>query len=83
MTEAGDWNREIPASESYWSSACNFTKKRLQHRRLTRVNFAKFSRFFKNTSGRIFLEKHWISLKIVPIAIPVNISNANASYQKG
>ena len=30
--------------------------------------------FFKNISGRILLEKHWISLKTVPIAIPVNAS---------
>ena len=65
----------------YSSSVCNFTKKRLQHRRLTHVNFAKYSRFFKNTYGRIILKKHWISLKTTPIAIPVNVSNA--SYQKG
>ena len=44
------------------------------------MNFAKFSRFFKNFSGRILLEKHWVSLKAAPIAIPVDVSNA--SYQK-
>ena len=39
------------------------------------MNFAKFSRFFKDISGRMLLEKHWISPKTAPIAIPVNVSN--------
>ena len=65
----------------YCSSAGNFIKKRLQHRRLTPVSFANFLRFFKNISGRMLLEKHWISLKTVPIAFPVNVSNTG--QQKG
>ena len=45
------------------------------------MNFANFLRFSKNISGRMLLEKHWISLKKVPIDIPVNLSNTG--YQKG
>ena len=50
-------------------------KKGLPHPRLTPLNFANFLRFFKNISGRLLQEKHWISLKMAPIAIPVNVSN--------
>ena len=50
-------------------------RERLQHRRLTPVNFANFLRFFKNISGRVLLGKHWVSLKTAPVAIPVNVSN--------
>ena len=43
------------------------------------VNFAEFLLhvFFKCTVGPLLLEKHWISLKIVPIAIANNVSNAS------
>ena len=34
------------------------------------MNFANLLHFFKN-----ILDKHWISLKAAPIAIPVNASN--------
>ena len=35
---------------------------------------------FKYTSKQLFLEEHWISLKLVPIAIDINVTSAN--YQK-
>ena len=34
----------------------------------------QFLNFFLRTSGQILLEKHWILLKTVPIAFPVNVS---------
>ena len=37
--------------------------------------FCSFLRFFKNISGQMLLEKHWISLKTVPRAITINVSN--------
>ena len=45
------------------------------------LNSCEFLRFFKNISGRMLLEKHWVSLKTVPIAFPVNVSNTDK--QKG
>ena len=45
------------------------------------MNFAIFVRFFKNISGRMLLEKHWISPKVVPIAFSVSVSNTG--QQKG
>ena len=38
------------------------------------------SRFFKYTFGWLLLIKRWMSLKMAPIAIAINISNA--SYQR-
>ena len=71
----------VSSKQGYCSLAVNFIKKRLQHRLLTPVNFAIFLRFFKNISGQMLLEKHWISVKTVPIAFPVNVSNTGK--QKG
>ena len=64
----------VSFKQVYCSSAGSFIKKRLQHWHLTPVNFANFLLFFKNISGQMLLEKHWISLKMVPIAFPVNVS---------
>ena len=36
--------------------------------------------FFKYISGQLLLEEHWISLKMTPVAVAMNVSNA--SYQK-
>ena len=33
--------------------------------------------FFKYIPGQLLLEEHWISLKMTPIAIAVNVSNAS------
>ena len=52
----------------------------LQHGRLSPVNFTNFLRFFKNIAGQMLQEKHWISLKTAPTAIPINFSNTG--YQK-
>ena len=70
----------VSSKQGYCSLAVNFIKKRLQHRLLTPVNFAIFLRFFKNISGRMLLEKHWISLKMLMTLILVSKKDLNFSF---
>ena len=79
-------HRTIPVLESLLNKVTHLQLAMLSKKRpLCRcfpVSFAKefWIHFFKYTSRQLLLKEHWISLKMVIIAIVINVSNN--SYQK-